>query len=102
MARAGADGSPAPPPRSGRGWRDGWTLVLAALAVVIGGFLLLGAFTPIEMRANLAAQPLAACLAALGCSWLWHTGRPALRAAAAVGAAATVWLGLVALRAVLG
>jgi hypothetical protein len=85
-----------------RDWRDGWTLVLGALGVVVGGFLILGAVTPIEMRANLAAQPLVACFAALGCAWLWNTQRLPLRAAAAIGAGATVWLGLVALRAVLG
>ncbi len=85
-----------------RDWRDGWTLVLAALAVVVSGFLLMGAFTPIEMRANLAAQPLVACWAALACASLWRTGRPPLRAAAAAGVAATIWSGVSALRAVLG
>jgi hypothetical protein len=85
-----------------RGWRDGWTLVLLAFGLVVDGFLLLGAFTPVEMRANLAAHPLVAVLAALGCASLWQSGRPPLRLIAAAGLAATVWAGARAVLAVLG
>jgi hypothetical protein len=84
-----------------RDWRDGWTLVLAAVGVVCGAFLLLGALTPIEMRANLAVHPVLVCFAALGCSGLWATGRIGLRAVAMVAMAAIVWHGAGALRAVL-
>ena len=85
-----------------RGWRDGWTLILLAFGLVIDSFLLLGAFTPIEMRANLAAHPLIAVLAALGCASLWQSGRVPLRLIAAIGFAATVWTGARAVLAVLG
>jgi hypothetical protein len=85
-----------------RDWRHGWTLVLTALTLVVSGFLLLGAFTPIEMRANLAAQPIVAAFAALACAALWHSGRLALRLVAAAGVVATIWSGVSALRAVLG
>ena len=64
----------------GRGWRDGWSLVLLALSTTVAAFLALGAFTPIEMRASLAAQPLVAAFAALGCAWLWQSGRSWLKA----------------------
>jgi len=82
-------------------WREAWTLVLMALGVVVLIFLTLGAFTPVEMRANLAAHPVVASFAAFGCAWLWQSQRIALRAAAVAGLAATVWIGLQALRAVL-
>jgi hypothetical protein len=85
-----------------RGRRDGWTLVLLALSVVLAAFVFLGAFTPIEMRANLAAHPVVAYLAAIGVTWMWSTRHVVLRAAAVAGTAATVWLGVNALRAVLG
>ena len=85
----------------GRGWRDGWPLVLTAVGVVCGGFVLLGAFTPIEMRANLAVHPVIVCFAALGCTSLWATHRLVPRAFVALAVATTVWLGAAALRAVL-
>ena len=85
-----------------RGWRDGWTLVLLAFGLVIDSFLLLGASTPIEMRANLAAHPLFTVLAALGCASLWQSGRLPFRLIAAAGVAATVWTGARAVLAVLG
>jgi len=44
--------------------RDPLTLALAAWLVVTGGFAVLGVVTPIEMRANLAAEPLVAILGA--------------------------------------
>jgi len=84
-----------------RGWRDGWTLVLIAFGIVCCGFLLLGAFTPIEMRANLAVHPVIACFAALGCTSLWTTNRTIARAFVVLAVAATVWHGAAALRAVL-
>jgi hypothetical protein len=85
-----------------RGRRDGWTLVLLALSLVLAAFVLLGAFTPIEMRASLAAHPVVAYLAAIGVTWMWGSRNVVLRAAAVAGTAATVWLGVNALRAVLG
>jgi hypothetical protein len=85
-----------------RGWREGWTLVLAALAVTVVTFFTLGAFTPIEMRANLAAHPLVAALAALGAASLWANGGLLPRALALAGLAWTAWAGLLALRDVLG
>jgi hypothetical protein len=84
-----------------RGWRDAWTLTLAGAGIAIAGFLLLGALTPIEMRANLAAQPLVAAFAALGTSSLWDSRRWPLRALAIAGVAAAIWAGLVAMRAIL-
>jgi hypothetical protein len=83
-----------------RGWREGWTLVLTAVGIVCGGFLLLGAFTPIEMRANLAVHPIVVCFAALGCTSLWTTNRIGLRVLVVLAIAATVWHGAAALRAV--
>jgi hypothetical protein len=85
-----------------RGWREGWTLVLAALALTVVIFFALGAFTPIEMRANLAAHPLVAALAALGAAWLWTTGRALPRALALLGLVWTAWIGIAAIRDVLG
>jgi len=84
-----------------RDWRNGWTLVLAAVGVVCGAFLLLGALTPIEMRANLALHPVLVCFAALGCSWLWASGRIGLRVLAVLAMVAIFWHGAAALRAVL-
>ncbi len=84
-----------------RGWREGWTLVLTAFGIVCCGFLLLGAFTPIEMRANLAVHPVIVCCAALGCTSLWTTNRTVARAFVVLAVAATVWHGAAALRAVL-
>jgi hypothetical protein len=82
--------------------RDGWTLVLLALATTVAAFIALGAFTPIEMRANLAAQPLVAAFAALACQWLWTIKHPAARATAVLLGGATVWIGIAAARTVLG
>jgi hypothetical protein len=84
-----------------RGWREGWTLVVMALGLVVLMFLALGALTPVELRANLAAQPVVASLAALGTTWLWGTKRLVLRVVAVAALAWTVWLGIAALRAVL-
>lgn len=44
--------------------RDPFALALAAWAAVVAGFWLLGIVTPVEMRASLAALPLAAILSA--------------------------------------
>jgi hypothetical protein len=85
-----------------RDWRQAWTLQLAAIGVTVLAFLLLGAFTPIEMRANLAAHPVVAAFAALGCASWWESRRLMLRLAAIAGLAATIWVGLESLRAVLG
>ena len=85
-----------------RGWREGWTLVLAALGLVALGFLLLGAFTPIEMRANLAAHIVVAALAALGVSSLWSAGGVPGRVLASAALVWTIWHGLRALRDLLG
>ncbi len=86
----------------GRGWRDGWSLVLFALSTTVAAFLALGAFTPIEMRASLAAQPLVAAFAALGCAWLWQSDRSWLKALVVGLLAATLWLALTSMRTVLG
>ncbi len=85
-----------------RDWRDAWALALAGAGTAVVMFLALGAFTPIEMRANLAAHPLVAALAAVAVSWLWKTGRLAPRVVAVAGVAATLWIGVTSLRAVLG
>jgi len=85
-----------------RGWRQGWTLVLMALGLTVVAFFALGALTAVELRANLAAQPVAAALAALGVSWLWNTKRLVFRSAAVAALAATIWIGIAALRDVLG
>jgi hypothetical protein len=83
-----------------RNARDGWTLILIALGLTVAAFLALGAFTPVEMRANLAAHPVIAALAAAAVTRLWVSGRLALRVAAVAGVAATVWLGIAALKSV--
>jgi hypothetical protein len=66
--------------------RDPLTLVLAGWAAVIVGFWLLGIVTAVEMRASLAAQPLAAIVAAYAIARGFE-GRHAYRAAAAVATA---------------
>jgi hypothetical protein len=85
-----------------RDWRQAWTLILLSLALTVGSFFLLGAFTPVEMRATLAAHPVIAAFGALGVSWLWRTTNLALRTVAVGAVGWTLWVGLVALRAVLG
>jgi hypothetical protein len=85
-----------------RDWREAWTLQLFAFSAVVLVFLVLGAFTPIEMRANLAAHPLVGAFAALGFARLWETRRVPYRVAAVACFCATVWTGLASLRAVLG
>jgi hypothetical protein len=85
-----------------RGWRDGWTVVLGAVGLVTLAFFTLGAFTPIEMRATLAAHPVIASLAAAGCAWLWTSRSRVLRLAGWIGLALSVGLGGLALRQVLG
>lgn len=59
--------------------RDALTLVLGAWGLVVVGFLALGVFTPIEMRAALAGQPVVAALLGLAAAALWRhplAGRP--------------------------
>ena len=85
-----------------RDWRQAWTLILLSVALTVGGFFLLGAFTPVEMRASLAAHPVFAAFGALGVSWLWRTNRLIVRITAIAAVAWTFWVGLLALRAVLG
>jgi hypothetical protein len=85
-----------------RDWRQGWTLVLLALGVTVVGFLLLGAFTPVEMRANLAAHPVLAAFGALGVAELWRTRRFAFRAVAVAAMIWITWVGIGTLGAVLG
>jgi hypothetical protein len=85
-----------------RGLRDGWTLVLLALSATVTGFLVLGALTPIEMRASLAAQPIVAALAALGCATLWNSERTVVRGASVALLLVVFWLGASNLRIVLG
>lgn len=85
-----------------RDWRDGWTLQLVAFASVVTLFLLLGAFTPLEMRAPLAAHPLVAIFAAFGVTALWNTHRLPLRLAAVAGLVLAVWAGVASLRLTLG
>jgi hypothetical protein len=84
-----------------RTWRDGWTLVLSAVGLTVLVFLAIGALTPVEMRASLAAHPVVASFAALGVTWLWSLERRALRAVAVAGFLATLAAGIAALRAVL-
>lgn len=75
-----------------RGWRDALTLVIGAWLLVVAGFLALGVFTPIEMRAALAGQPVVAALLGLCAATLWRSpwlGRPV----ALVLVAAVVWRG---------
>jgi hypothetical protein len=85
-----------------RDWRQAWTLILLSLTLTVGGFFLLGAFTPVEMRANLAAHPVFAAFGALGVSWLWRHTNLAFRTVAVAAVGWTLWAGLSALRAVLG
>jgi hypothetical protein len=65
---------------------DNFTIFLAAWALVWAGFSLLGIFTAIEMRSNLAAAPL---ILALGCYGLGAIGG-ASRAGAIVAAALAI------------
>ena len=85
-----------------RDWRQAWTLILLSVGLIVGGFFLLGAFTPVEMRASLAAHPVVAAFGGLGVSWLWRTKHLAFRTIAIVAVGWTLWVGIVALRAVLG
>jgi hypothetical protein len=60
--------------------RDALTLVVGGWLLVVAGFLALGVFTPIEMRAALAGQPVVAALLGLCAAALWQSpwfGRPA-------------------------
>jgi hypothetical protein len=67
--------------------RDPLTLALCGWLAAIAGFAVLGIFTPVEMRANLAAQPLVAALAAYAVgACAARFGRPGM--AVAVGLAA--------------
>jgi hypothetical protein len=59
--------------------RDALTLLVGGWGLVVVGFLALGVFTPIEMRAALAGQPVVAALLGLGAAALWRNplvGRP--------------------------
>jgi hypothetical protein len=82
--------------------RDGWTLTVAALMLAVTIFLVLGAVTPIEMRANLAAHPALAALAALGCASLWTTGHVIARAGVVATVGAMLWTGVMAIAQALG
>jgi hypothetical protein len=68
---------------------DPLALALAGWAAVVVGFWLLGIVTAVEMRASLAAQPLAAILAGLAIARGAEDGRFA-RAAAAIAIASIV------------
>jgi hypothetical protein len=73
--------------------REGMTLVLAGWALVWVGFELLGVFSSIEMRANLAAAPLFVCFGAYALGML--AARSRLGATlAVVGALVIGWDGL--------
>ena len=85
-----------------RDWRQAWTVILLTVGLTVGGFFLLGALTPIELRAGLAAHPVVAAFGALGASWLWGTKRVAYRTVAVAAVVWTLWIGIVALRDVLG
>jgi hypothetical protein len=59
--------------------RDPLTLLVCGWGLVVAAFLALGVFTPIEMRAALAGQPVVAALLGLGAAALWRNplvGRP--------------------------
>ena len=53
---------------------DALTLVVGGWLLVVAGFLALGVFTPIEMRAALAGQPVVAALLGLCAAALWQNG----------------------------
>ena len=75
-----------------RRWRDALTLAMAAWLLVVAGFLALGVFTPIEMRAALAGQPVVAALMGLCAAALWRSPRLG-RPVAVLLVAAVVWRG---------
>jgi hypothetical protein len=52
--------------------RDAMSLALGAWLLVVSGFLALGVFTPIEMRAALAGQPLVVAFLGLATTTLWR------------------------------
>jgi hypothetical protein len=52
--------------------RDALSLALGAWLLVVSGFLALGVFTPIEMRAALAGQPLVVAFLGLATTTLWR------------------------------
>jgi hypothetical protein len=54
---------------------DGLSIVLGTGGVVWAGFAVLGIFTPVEMRANLAAAPVVVATAALGLGALSRSSR---------------------------
>lgn len=62
--------------------RDALSLALGAWLLVVAGFLGLGVVTPIEMRAALAGQPLAAAFFGLSVAalWRWHLSGRAVAA----------------------
>jgi hypothetical protein len=78
-----------------RGARDNLTLVVAAWCLTCAAFLLLGVFTPVDMRHYLASLPAVAILAGAGASGGWAAGgRRRLVTTGLLGWAA--WLGIVA------
>jgi len=73
--------------------RDPLTIVLGAWAIVWIVATVLGIFTSVELRANLASAPMFVCLGAYG---LWQIALRSTfgRVVAGVGTAAIVWAGL--------
>jgi hypothetical protein len=57
-----------------RGARDRLSLAVLAWALACGLFLIVGVFTPMDMRYYLAATPVVAVMAASGASWGWQSG----------------------------
>lgn len=74
--------------------RDPLTLAMAGWAVTTALFAVLGILTPVEMRTNLAAQPLVAALGGLGLAATARWARPFGAIAAAVWLAFILWLGV--------
>ena len=73
--------------------RDGLSLVLLSWVVVWAGFTLMGFFTPVSMRVNLATAPVFACLCAYALGRLATTSRAGV-VAAALAVPLLVWDGL--------
>ena len=73
--------------------RDVLSLVLLSWVVVWAGFTLMGFFTPVSMRVNLATAPVFACLSAYALGRLATTSRVGV-VAAALAAPLLVWDGL--------
>jgi hypothetical protein len=73
--------------------RDVLSLVLLSWVVVWAAFTLMGFFTPVSMRVNLATAPVFACLSAYALGRLTTTSRAGM-VAAALGALLVAWDGL--------